>query len=78
MKQSRTTNQFKTLGKESQWRIILYSDNFFLCTKAKSLAREDLAKPELSVRIAQKTAEYHRLQLPLCKDPDYLWNTISE
>ncbi|XP_027047245.1 choline kinase alpha-like isoform X2 [Pocillopora damicornis] len=45
---------------------------------AKSLAREDLAKPELSVRIAQKTAEYHQLQLPLCKDPDYLWNTISE
>lgn len=45
---------------------------------AQSLTREDMANPEMSVRIAHKVAEYHRLQLPLSKGPDFIWNTLSE
>jgi len=33
--------------------------------------------PEVSVKIAQRMAEYHRLELPLSKEPDFMWNAIS-
>lgn len=42
----------------------------------KSLRREEMAQPDISVRIAQRMAEYHRLELPLCKEPDFMWNTM--
>ncbi|KAK2569441.1 Aryl hydrocarbon receptor nuclear translocator-like protein 1 [Acropora cervicornis] len=43
----------------------------------KSLRREEMAQPDISVRIAQRMAEYHRLELPLCKEPDFMWNTMQ-
>ncbi|XP_068675062.1 choline kinase alpha-like isoform X1 [Montipora foliosa] len=42
----------------------------------KSLIREEMTQPEISVKIAQRMAEYHRLELPLCKEPDFMWNTM--
>ena len=50
---------------------------YFLFLKGKSLRREEMAQPDISVRIAQRMAEYHRLELPLCKEPDFMWNTMQ-
>lgn len=44
---------------------------------ARSLTRKELAYPEISVRIAKKMAIFHELKLPLSKEPDFMWNTIS-
>ncbi|KAJ7323773.1 hypothetical protein OS493_030561 [Desmophyllum pertusum] len=44
---------------------------------ARNLTRMELSYPEISVKIAQKVAVYHRLELPLSKGPDFVWETIS-
>ena len=55
----------------------MFVNNFyFLFLKGRSLRREEMAQPDISVRIAQRMAEYHQLELPLCKEPDFMWNTM--
>nr|CAH7745117.1 unnamed protein product [Callosobruchus chinensis] len=44
---------------------------------ARPLLTKELAHPKLSGRIAQKMAAIHSMEVPLHKEPDWLWNTID-
>lgn len=44
---------------------------------ARPLLNKELADEKLSVQIAQKMASIHSMEVPLHKDPGWLWETIS-
>ncbi|XP_060534008.1 choline/ethanolamine kinase [Cylas formicarius] len=44
---------------------------------ARPLLTRELAIPKLSVLIAQKMAQIHSMEVPLHKEPDWLWNTMD-
>ncbi|ERL85362.1 hypothetical protein D910_02782, partial [Dendroctonus ponderosae] len=44
---------------------------------ARPLLNTELADPRLSVQIAQKMAALHSMQVPLHKEPTWLWGTIA-
>ncbi|KAJ8916695.1 hypothetical protein NQ315_000340 [Exocentrus adspersus] len=44
---------------------------------ARPLKTKELADEKLSVQIAQKMATIHSMQVPLHKEPTWLWNTID-
>lgn len=44
---------------------------------ARPLLTEELADEKLSAQIAQKMATIHSMQVPLHKEPTWLWNTID-
>jgi len=44
---------------------------------ARPLKTRELADPKLSVQIAQKMAAIHCMEVPLHKEPGWLWNTIE-
>ncbi|XP_041366089.1 choline/ethanolamine kinase-like [Gigantopelta aegis] len=43
----------------------------------KSLRRMDLQSPKVSQLIAQKLAQFHGLDMPLCKEPRWLYHIIN-
>ncbi|CAH3162035.1 unnamed protein product [Porites lobata] len=43
----------------------------------KCLASSELACPKISVRIARTLAEYHHMELPLSKEPVFMWKIMS-
>ncbi|XP_018563131.1 choline/ethanolamine kinase [Anoplophora glabripennis] len=45
---------------------------------ARPLLTKELADEKLSVQIAQKMATIHSMQVPLHKEPTWLWNTIEK
>ncbi|CAG9820590.1 unnamed protein product [Phaedon cochleariae] len=44
---------------------------------ARPLKTRELADEKLSVRIAQKMASIHEMEVPLHKEPEWLWNTLN-
>ncbi|XP_030759677.1 choline/ethanolamine kinase [Sitophilus oryzae] len=44
---------------------------------ARPLLNKELADERLSTMIAQKMASLHSMEVPLHKEPDWLWNTID-
>ncbi|XP_023029482.1 choline/ethanolamine kinase isoform X2 [Leptinotarsa decemlineata] len=44
---------------------------------ARPLLNRELADQRLSVLIAQKMASIHSMEVPLHKEPDWLWNTLG-
>lgn len=43
---------------------------------ARPLLTKELADPELSVLTAEKMATIHQMQVPISKEPTWLWNTM--
>ncbi|XP_055681594.1 choline/ethanolamine kinase isoform X2 [Lutzomyia longipalpis] len=44
---------------------------------ARALRTPELSNPRISARIAEKTAEIHSLNIPVSKEPDWLWSTMD-
>ncbi|XP_059618297.1 choline kinase alpha isoform X2 [Phlebotomus argentipes] len=44
---------------------------------ARALRTPELSNPRISVKIAEKTAEIHSLNIPVSKEPDWLWSTME-
>ncbi|XP_061391490.1 choline/ethanolamine kinase [Musca vetustissima] len=44
---------------------------------ARALLTSELAIPEISMKIAEKMAEIHTLNIPMSKEPDWLWNCME-
>lgn len=44
---------------------------------AKALVTAQLADPKISVKIAEKMAEIHSLNIPMSKEPDWVWNCMN-
>ncbi|XP_075149280.1 choline/ethanolamine kinase isoform X2 [Haematobia irritans] len=44
---------------------------------ARALHTSELALPEISLRIAEKMAEIHSLNIPMSKEPDWIWNCME-
>ncbi|XP_011297653.1 choline/ethanolamine kinase isoform X2 [Fopius arisanus] len=44
---------------------------------ARPLLTKELADPELSALIAEKMAQIHRMQVPLNKEPTWMWDTMA-
>jgi choline/ethanolamine kinase len=36
-----------------------------------------LSDSKISLKIAEKMAEIHSLDIPICKEPEWLWNTMN-
>lgn len=45
---------------------------------ARPLCTSELSDLKISMRIAKKMAEIHSLNIPVSKEPDWLWNTMSK
>ena len=45
--------------------------------QARNLTFDELRMPTYNVKIAQKVAMFHQLELPLCKRPVWVWQTIE-
>ncbi|XP_055712875.1 choline/ethanolamine kinase isoform X3 [Phlebotomus papatasi] len=44
---------------------------------ARALRTFELSNPRISTKIAEKTAEIHSLDIPVSKEPDWLWCTME-
>ncbi|XP_059220600.1 choline/ethanolamine kinase isoform X3 [Stomoxys calcitrans] len=44
---------------------------------ARALQTAELAIPEISLRVAEKMAEIHSLNIPMSKEPDWIWNCME-
>ncbi|XP_053957819.1 choline/ethanolamine kinase [Anastrepha ludens] len=44
---------------------------------ARALLTQELAVPKISQKIAEKLAEIHTLDIPMSKEPEWLWNCIE-
>uniref|UniRef100_A0A1A9VZX3 Choline kinase N-terminal domain-containing protein n=1 Tax=Glossina brevipalpis TaxID=37001 RepID=A0A1A9VZX3_9MUSC len=44
---------------------------------ARALSTLELADPRISCKIAEKMGEIHSLNIPMSKEPDWLWNCIQ-
>ncbi|GAB0095267.1 choline/ethanolamine kinase [Sergentomyia squamirostris] len=44
---------------------------------ARALKTHELSNSRISVKIAEKTAEIHSLDIPVSKEPDWLWSTME-
>ncbi|XP_036321474.1 choline/ethanolamine kinase [Rhagoletis pomonella] len=44
---------------------------------ARALLTRELAVPKISKKIAEKMAEIHSLDIPMSKEPEWLWNCIE-
>ncbi|XP_058981209.1 choline/ethanolamine kinase isoform X2 [Musca domestica] len=44
---------------------------------ARALLTSELAIPDISMKIAEKMAEIHTLNIPMSKEPDWLWNCME-
>lgn len=45
---------------------------------ARPLLTKELADPELSALTAEKMAQIHMMQVPISKEPTWLWDTMSK
>ncbi|XP_047513798.1 choline/ethanolamine kinase isoform X3 [Pieris napi] len=45
---------------------------------ARSLLTKELSEPALSMKIAEKMAAIHSMEVPLSKEPNWLWKTMSK
>lgn len=45
---------------------------------ARPLLTKELADPELSLLTAEKMATIHQMQVPISKEPTWLWNTMAK
>ncbi|KAL0809433.1 hypothetical protein ABMA28_011612 [Loxostege sticticalis] len=45
---------------------------------ARSLLTKELAEPALSMKIAEKMAAIHSMDVPLSKEPNWLWKTMGK
>lgn len=56
-----------------------YSDgcSFSFLRQARPLTTNELGEPKISCKIAEKMAKIHSLNIPVSKEPDWLWNTIE-
>lgn len=44
---------------------------------ARALMTSELSDPKISLKIAEKMAAIHSLDIPVSKEPDWLWNTMN-
>lgn len=44
---------------------------------ARALTTSELSDPKISLKIAEKMAAIHSLDIPVSKEPDWLWNTMN-
>lgn len=47
------------------------------CTQARALTTNELSDPKISCKVAEKMAKIHSLNIPVSKEPDWLWNTME-
>ncbi|XP_034933883.1 choline/ethanolamine kinase isoform X2 [Chelonus insularis] len=45
---------------------------------ARPLLTKELADPEISASIAEKMARLHKMQVPISKEPTWLWDTMAK
>lgn len=45
--------------------------------QARALLTGELADPKISSKIAEKMAQIHCLDIPVSKEPDWIWNTSN-
>lgn len=45
--------------------------------QARALSTNELSDPKISVKIAEKMAKIHSLNIPVSKEPDWLWVTMQ-
>lgn len=45
--------------------------------QARALVTSELSDPKISIKIAEKMGEIHSLDIPVSKEPDWLWNTMN-
>ncbi|VVC99905.1 unnamed protein product [Leptidea sinapis] len=45
---------------------------------ARSLLTKELSEPALSMKIAEKMAAIHNMEVPLSKEPNWLWKTMAK
>lgn len=51
---------------------------FLFCpTQARPLATQELSEPRISAKIAEKMATIHSLNIPVSKEPEWLWKTMA-
>lgn len=44
---------------------------------ARALVTSELSDPKISLKVAEKMAAIHSLDIPVSKEPDWLWNTMN-
>ena len=49
-----------------------------LCRQASSLQYSDLRSPEVSRQIAHQLATVHSLNVPICKEPRFIWQMMKK
>lgn len=50
---------------------------FFFIAQARPLFTNELSDPKISCKVAEKMAKIHSLNIPVSKEPDWLWNTMQ-
>lgn len=61
----------------SSQKISQTDKNLLLFPKARALTTSELSDPKISLKIAEKMAAIHSLDIPVSKEPDWLWNTMN-
>lgn len=61
----------------SSQKISQTDKNLLLLPKARALTTSELSDPKISLKIAEKMAAIHSLDIPVSKEPDWLWNTMN-
>ena len=49
----------------------------FRSLQARNIESFELKQPKNTVKIARKIAEFHGLEMPVSKEPNFMWETIS-
>lgn len=50
---------------------------FLRICQARPLTTDELSDPKISCKVAEKMAKIHSLNIPVSKEPDWLWNTME-
>lgn len=67
-------NTFR-LVESSRLFVLIYKKNPFF--QARPLKTGELAEPRISMKISEKMAEIHSLDIPVSKEPDWIWKTTD-
>ncbi len=58
--------------------VVFFFNSFvYAAFQARPLKRKELTDPEISSIIAEKMAQVHSLDVPISKEPTWLWDTMD-
>ena len=69
---------FKFFRPYQNWHFFDYLSCLLLSFQTDCLRTSDLSNPTLSRQIAQKLAQFHTLDMPLCKEPRFITDMVDK